>query len=445
MNPIVIVANQNAQEGAAIATALQSLFDVRPVTETEALLGAVDGAVAVVLDTNFSEAQAVDVLMDVLARTQVPVVMVTPDDDPACAVEALRCGAANYLVKTASYAELLPTAVQDAVQRARANEDLKRQVSELRKRNADLEKEIKTVRLKTMLRIPSPAASQEDEPILAMEEVIAERIRNGTLQLPSYPRIATKLRELLQADVGISEVAQLLAQDAAVSAKLLRVANSSQYTNLRPVDSIEGAVSRIGMANACNLAEVIANRSLYSSRNAAYRGLLDSLWEHSIACAHACLAIGRQLGKPSWQKMFSLGLLHDAGRLALVQAVAQADPEGKCVEGEDNQKSFYAFLRKHNPSCGVALMQRWNFDQDFLDAVLYNRDLTGCEKPTRTLMIVNLANLTARAIGYGRPLDFPEELEQSPSKGFLFPGDASLDQIIEEVHHAMEQTRNLLA
>lgn len=444
MSPTVIIANQNLREARGIAAALSPAYDACPVSDTGALLGRVDKAVAVVLDTNFSRDQGIDVLMEVLSRVQIPVLMVTPETQPACAVEAMRCGAAGYLVKTAAYAELLPTAVQDAIERTRSNDNLKRELAELRKRNAALEKEVKAARIQSNLGVARPAAPA-DNVEQRMEEIIAQRIQSGTLQLPAYPRIAMKLKQLLQHDVGIAEVAQLLSQDAAVSAKLLRAANAAQYSHLRPVESVEGAVSRIGLATACGVTDVVANRSLYSSRNAAYRGMLEDLWVHSIAVAHASVAIARQVGKPSPHGMFSLGLLHDAGRLALNQAVSQADPEGKCIDGDENRKKFMLFLRKHNVSCGLALMRRWGFGSEYLDAVRYNYRLEGVERPTRSIMIVNLANTLARAIGYGNPLESPDELEKSPAKGFLFPGDADLTPIIEEVHQAVEQTQKMVA
>lgn len=444
MSPTVIIANQHLHEAKAIAAVLARSYEVCPVTEVAALLEKVGQAIAVVLDTNFSDDQAVDVLMEIVGRTSVPVLMVTPDDEPACAVEAMRCGAAGFVVKTSSYAGLLPTAIDDAIQRSRSNDQIKRELAELRKRNAALEKAVKEAHIKANLGLTGPIVKAGNAEA-TMEEIVAERIKGGTLQLPSYPSIAVKLKQLLRQDVGIGEVAQLLSQDAAVSAKLLRVANSVQYGNLRQVESIEGAVSRLGLASACGVAEMIANRSLYSSRNAAYRGMLDELWIHSIAVAHASVAIARQVGRAAPQQMFSLGLLHDSGRLALMQAIAQGDPQGKCIEGDDNRKTFLRFLRKHNVECGVALMRRWGFSEEFEDAVRYNYNLKGADKPTRSLLIVNLANVMARTIGYGNPLESQDEWDKSPAKGFLFPGDSDLTPIIDEVHQAVDHTRKMLA
>jgi HD-like signal output (HDOD) protein len=160
--------------------------------------------------------------------------------------------------------------------------------------------------------------------------------------------------------------------------------------------------------------------------------------------AHACVAIARQVGKSAPQNMFSLGMLHDSGRLALMQAISHVDPEGKFIEGLDNRKSFFAFLRKHNLNCGVSLMTRWEFGKEYIDVVRYNYDLNGAKAPTRSIMIVNLANLMARAYGYGNALDSPDELDKSPAKGFLFSGDSDLTPIVDQMHLGIEQMSSML-
>jgi HD-like signal output (HDOD) protein len=236
----------------------------------------------------------------------------------------------------------------------------------------------------------------------------------------------------------------LLSQDAAVSVKLLRAANAAQYGNLRKLDTVESAVSRLGLNGACNIAEIVTNRSLYTTRNSAYRILLEELWLHSVACAHASEAIGRHLGKSSWQKLFSLGLLHDVGKLALLQAVAQSDPEGRRIDGEENRKTFRQFLEAQHVACGVSLMQQWNFHQDFHLIARYHEDIRGADKNFRTLLIVHMANQFVRTLGYGDPLDSPQTFETSPAKMALFPGEVDLSFVAEAVQHAVEETRSLV-
>ncbi len=452
MSKPILIANGDVLEAKALAAALASQFPTEPVSDLAALRRNAKSAGAVVLDTNFSASQGVDSLLELLALAQLPVLMITPPEDAACAIKALRYGATSYLVKTGTYVELLPMALREAIERADGLLSLKVQLAELRSRNTDLEKRLtNTNRIKRantttqIINKRSVTAVRQVESHLPLEEMLVVRLRSGNMQLPAYPLVAMKLRQIMNAEVGMSEVAQLLSQDAAISVKLLRAANAAQYSNLRKVETIDGAVGRIGMNMTCNIAELVTNRSLYATRNATYRTMLDDLWLHSVASAHASEIIARQIGKGSWEKMFSIGLLHDVGKLALLQAVAQSDPEGKRLGGEDNCNSFGAFLEANHVKCGVSLMQQWNFHQDFHTAARYHEDLSGADKTFRTLLIVHLANLVAHAIGYGSVMQTPDELDQAPSKKLLFSEEMDLTPIAEETKLAVEATQQLLA
>ena len=74
----------------------------------------------------------------------------------------------------------------------------------------------------------------------------------------------------------------------------------------------------------------------------------------------------------------------------------------------------------------------------------YHEDLTGADKTFRTLLIVHLANLVARAIGYGSAMQTPDELDQAPSKKLLFSAEMDLTPIAEETKRAVEATQQLL-
>lgn len=444
MGQTILVANRNAEETQAIMASLGTQFATQSVLDMAGLNHNIGTASALVLDTNFSDSQGVDVLMDVLARERLPVLMLTPADDPSCAIEALRCGATHYLVKAGTYVETLPMAVQEIMVRAHATQTLKAELAQLRQRNGELEKQVATA---SRVKAGGSAARTLQEPASAnvsMEEIIAVRIRNGTMQLPSYPGVVIKVRQLMNTDADMREIAQVLAQDAAISAKLLRTANGAQFANLRKVDSVESALGRIGVVSACNIAEIVANRSLYTTRNAAYRPMLEGLWMHSVATAYACETMARLIGKESWRKMFSLGLLHGVGSLALIQAVAQADPEGKRIEGEENRLSFRAFIKANQAQVATSLMHQWKFHQDYHRIVRCHSAIREEDKGFRTLLIVNLANLIVRSMGYGWPLASITELYEAPSKYLLFGKDFEFDAVIEEVELGMEQTRKLL-
>lgn len=437
----VIVANRNPGESRALSAALAPLYEVKIVVDAAMLSVAVSGSVALILDLNIIDGDKTGALLETFRRMPVPLLVTTTVEDQARAVTAMCKGAACYLVKVKAYEDIVPQALEEVISRNCASVALRSEVAELRKRIGELEKDAKAGRDHA---VGAARPVVPVSPKRSFNEELAVRLRSGDLALPAYPQIAMKLRELLDTDVGISEISRLLSQDAAVSAKLLQVANSAQYANVRKVDTIENAVSRIGLAGACNMAEMLAKRSLYSSRSPAYMPFLDELWVHSMACAHACMILGRLVERAPTTKLFSLGLLHDVGKLAMLHAIAQSDVGGKLIEGEEGAALFRMFLRTHHAQFGVALMRRWRFDEDFLVVAGYHDDLGSAKTMSRQLLIVHLANLLARSRGYGEALATPGDLDAAASKAQLFPGDADLDSAGEELDKAVEATRNLL-
>ena len=81
-------------------TALEKAYHVSVLPTPHELDEHIHRSDLVLLDCNFTENNGIDCLMDILSRAHVPVLMVTPLDDPQCAIEAMRLGAGNFVVKT---------------------------------------------------------------------------------------------------------------------------------------------------------------------------------------------------------------------------------------------------------------------------------------------------------------------------------------------------------
>ena len=95
-----------------------------------------------VVDANFTEAQGLDFVMEVNATAHLPILIVTPPDDPHCAIEARRIGVFNYLVKTEKIYSVLEVALNEATEKFNDQEELKRTVLAQRQRIVELEKQL---------------------------------------------------------------------------------------------------------------------------------------------------------------------------------------------------------------------------------------------------------------------------------------------------------------
>ena len=153
----VMVCNSSAAEIDLIQVALGKKFALHAMTRYKPGNVELSGMDAVVVDANFTDAQGLDFIMEVNSTAHLPVLIVTPPEDPHCAIEARRIGVFNYLVKTDKIYSVLEVALNEATERFNDEENLKRTVLAQRQRIAELEKQLsRSGSMKALATTPPP-------------------------------------------------------------------------------------------------------------------------------------------------------------------------------------------------------------------------------------------------------------------------------------------------
>jgi len=139
-------------------------------------------------------------------------------------------------------------------------------------------------------------------------------IAAGKVELPTIPRVVQQvIAALRDPDVDARKLGELLSQDPILSAKVLRLANSSFFGGQRSMSSIEAAVALIGTQALGRL--VIAGG--VSSSFGAVPGIdLPTFWRDSVIAATAAHRLAARLGAEG-EEAYVCGLLHGAGHLIL--------------------------------------------------------------------------------------------------------------------------------
>jgi HD-like signal output (HDOD) protein len=354
---------------------------------------------AIVVDANFTDLQGLDFIAEVNADSHLPVLIITPPDDPHCAIEALRIGVFNYLVKTDRIYSVLETALVEATEKFNDDDELKRVIIAQKQRAAELEREL--ARLKQPASTSGPAhpdASADNNRRLFA--TIDGRLRKGEVNLPSYPESSMKLARLMRDQAGIGPVARMLEGDVAIAAKLIGISNSARYRGLKANSTAEQAISVLGLSTTKNYVDLIANRALYVVRNPRYLPILRELWEHSVACAHASKAVADLARIEASDEVFSMGMLHDIGKLLLTQVIAEMEAENPSMKPLEDDE-LMNFLQAHHGHFGRKLLEIWKLPATHADAAQYHESLEAAPAVTRELFAVHLGNLLAKKIGYG--------------------------------------------
>ena len=225
-------------------------------------------------------------------------------------------------------------------------------------------------------------------------------IRNRLLvaRLPGMPQILIKLIEHLQADdLGMAELAALIAGDAGMTAKILTVANSSAYRRASRTASLEQSLVALGTDA---LKTLVISESVFQTFNSFPQSSSTDLrrfWRNSLTAAVVARDLAVRMDYPHVEEAYLAGLLHNVGRLALLAA---APKEYAFNFNADDDDALCAVeqrtLHITHAEAGAWLIERWNLDSFLADAVLYHHETNARLEASHPLIrIVRLAHLMA--------------------------------------------------
>lgn len=206
--------------------------------------------------------------------------------------------------------------------------------------------------------------------------------------LPPVPDVLLKLLDMLNSVSANAEtLEQVIEQDLALTAKILRVANSPYY-GAGNVSSVSKAILLLGVNEIRRIAFAMSLHSSFTELIETETFTSRELWAHSFAVAYALTTLGRhadfticsqgEKSEDTQDVLFVLGLLHDIG--ILVMGSVFKDEFGKMVleiekgrpllEVEEETGLFHAEV-------GAFLIEQWNLCPGMAEVVRRHHDLEG--------------------------------------------------------------------
>ncbi|HHH47454.1 MAG TPA: HDOD domain-containing protein [Gammaproteobacteria bacterium] len=198
---------------------------------------------------------------------------------------------------------------------------------------------------------------------------LIDDMENDKLVLPSLPEVALKVRDTLDDEnANARDVARVIGTDAALSARLIAVANSPLLRGSRHIDSVDMAVARMGNTIVRNTVNSLIVQQIFQPTTEITDRLFRSFWEHSTEVAAISQALaGFARLKPD-QAMLA-GLVHDIGALPIVK---YAEDIPQLLEHE---QVLIEIIQELHTTIGTALLSKWEFPQDIINVAAKHEDL----------------------------------------------------------------------
>jgi putative nucleotidyltransferase with HDIG domain len=209
-----------------------------------------------------------------------------------------------------------------------------------------------------------------------MTTLVLDDIVRNLEDLPSLPAVVMELLSSIdQEDVDISVLARKVSHDQALTAKTLRLANSSLFGLQVKVTTIQQAITYLGFQTTRNLITAAAVTGCFPEGQCP--GFNDkAFWRHSIAAAACCKVLARRV-RFNQDYAFTAGLLHDIGTLVLVSSFAEQYQQVVAYRKANDctvQDAEHAVMGVDHVLAGVALAEHWNFSDTMKNAIAHHHD-----------------------------------------------------------------------
>ena len=256
--------------------------------------------------------------------------------------------------------------------------------------------------------------------------------------LPPMPAVAARAVQLVEdPTITAKKLTDVLANDAALAARILKIANSAMFARQREITTLTQALMTIGFKSLKGIVVAAAVRQI--NQNSSHLNKL--VWQISVGTAIASTLIATTLQKRYREEIYIMGLLHSLGQIVFLnskksekrypEAFALIAKEGKTFSQAEQEIFGFA-----HPLLGALVAKKWNFSEETCDVILHYCDpLLGAKAESdlyEKIAIVKLGDMLTRYSGICPIEGYPNEdsdLEKTMSYLGLLEGTKFKDRL----------------
>ncbi len=231
-----------------------------------------------------------------------------------------------------------------------------------------------------------------------------ETLTKEVQELAPLPAAAAKLAKLAADwEADINEVVNLIKYDEALTAAVLRYANSPMGQTRYRITSIRDAVVRLGTGRVLEIAVKAHVRGQMKRALPEYGFAEHDLWRHSVAAAIAAdLLVQRSMNKIP-QLAFTAALLHDIGKLILARYMKPAVLRTIAALTHDYGMTYYQaetqVLKFSHAAVGAKIVREWGLGEEIANAIENHHEITASGDSITD--VVRVCNIAAKTVGCG--------------------------------------------
>ncbi len=258
--------------------------------------------------------------------------------------------------------------------------------------------------------IDIPCMSNPPKPMIPSHknETAANRIKRITesvLTLPTLPTVVSKMIEMVDnPKTSAASLARLISTDQALTARILKLANSAYYGFSREISTVNMAIVILGFNSVKEMGLSLSVLDVFRNSEADRRFDVSQFWEHSIACGVGARMLARKYYRRLVGEAFVAGLLHDLGKI-IVNQYAHEDFTQVMSRVAEKKMDLDAAEREvlgtGHSRIGGWLAEKWRLPSIIVDTIHYHHCPWDAPQEPAFIGLIGAANYLCHYNGIG--------------------------------------------
>jgi|SRR3990172_3311236 len=257
----------------------------------------------------------------------------------------------------------------------------------------------------------------------------------GTVKLVSLPEIFIKVNSMVDdPSCSASDIGRYISKDPALTARLLKIANSPLYGFPSRIDTVSRSITVIGTRGLRDLILASSTIDAFSKINSDFIDM-NQFWSHSLYCGVLARILATKCNALHTEPFFVSGLLHDIGKLIIQHKLPEMAREVQIREDEstlERHELENEVIGFNHAQVGGELLRAWKLPVNIQDAVEFHHTPSMAKESPLGAAIIHIADSIAKSEGMAVSSDKNNRIE--PIAWAITGLDqGSIDEVLGEV------------
>jgi len=190
---------------------------------------------------------------------------------------------------------------------------------------------------------------------------LVSAIEKDQLILPTLPEVALQVREVAEdPNSSVNQLAKVIGNDAALTARVIKVCNSPLMRGSREVHDLGMAINRLGINYSANLATGLAMEQMFQATSDVIDSKMREVWSRSTEIAGICHVLAKHYTRLQPDQATLAGLTHQIGILPIL---SYAEEHSNLLS---SSITLEAVIDELHPIIGEMILKSWDFPAGLL-------------------------------------------------------------------------------